>query len=168
MRKFTLTLIILTMSLITIYSCKSKQEVTTIKGKPVLANVPIIIYKTKLDYSMHVPVTLSTDKKEIVSYPANSDVYYGGDLAYPITLEDGFFLDRRGIDVNSAFTKWTYYEYSRLPKTPTVQEIMNMLLETDPFTEMYHCGYRNNFQDVITELNSAIKAGKLSQYKKLK
>lgn len=168
MKKVVLALILLSMGFLIVSSCKTKKEVTAVKGKPVLANVPIIIYKTKQDFSMHVPVTMSADKKEIMSYPAPSDVYYGSDLAYPISLVDGFFLDRRGIDVNSAFTKWTYYEYSRLAKTPTTEQIMNMMLELDPFTEMYHCGYRNNFQDVENEINAAIKEGKLSKYKKLR
>lgn len=149
-------------------SCKPKQQIAAVKGKPVLANVPIIIYKTKQDYSQQVPVTMSADKMSIVSYPAPSDVYYGAELAYPVTLKDGYFLDKRGVDQNSAFTKWTYYEYSRLQKTPTQEEIKKMLLETDPFTEMWYCGTRNDFKDLENELNNAIVKGKLSKFKRLK
>ncbi len=168
MRKIT-TLVLTILALITLMiSCKPKQPAVATKGKPIYAPAPVIIYKTKLDYSQHVPVTLTPDKKSIVSYPANSDVYFGGDLAYPIRLEDNYFLDRRGIDANSAFTKWTYYEYSRLPKTPTQEEIMQGLLETDPFIEMWDCGNLGAFSDLEKDLNEIIKNGNLSDYKRLK
>lgn len=148
--------------------CKPKQQIAAVKGKPILANVPVIVYKTKADYSQHVPVGLSADKMNIVSYPAPGDVYYGGDLAYPVALEQGYLLDKRGIDENAAFTKWTYYEYSRLTKTPTQAEIKNMLLEVDPFIEIYQCGNLNDFENLIDDLNRTIRKGKLSDFKRLK
>ncbi|MGE5317291.1 MAG: hypothetical protein ACM3ME_04790, partial [Chloroflexota bacterium] len=117
MIRFHKIFLLLASALFIVSGCKTKQQVSVVKGKPVIANAPVIIYKTKLDYSLQVPVTLSSDKKTLVSFPAPSDIYYGGDLAYPVKLENGYLLDRRGIDVNTAFTKWTYYEYSRLPKT---------------------------------------------------
>lgn len=164
-----ITLVLIIMGIMALmFSCKTKQPAAATKGKPIYAPAPVIIYKTKLDYSQHVPVTLTPDKKSIVSYPATSDVYFGGDLAYPIRLEDEYFLDRRGIDANSAFTKWTYYEYSRLPKTPSPQEIMQGLLETDPFTEMWNCGNRGAFSDLENDLNKIIRNGKLSDYKRLR
>lgn len=149
-------------------ACKPKEQISAVKGKPVLAVAPVIIYKTKANYIMHVPVSMSPDKKSLTSYPAPGDVYYNGDLAYPIELEGGYFLDKRGIDVNTAFTKWTYYEYSRLPKTPTEQEILNMLLETDPLLELYDMGKRNDYKDLEEELNTIIRNGDLKKYKKLK
>lgn len=149
-------------------ACKPKEQISAVKGKPILAVAPVIIYKTKANYIMHVPVTLTPDKKSVSSYPAPSDVYYNGDLAYPVQLEGDFFLDKRGIDTNSAFTKWTYYEYSRLPKTPTQQEIMNMMLETDPFTEIYDMGKRSDYKDLEEDLNKIIRKGDFKKYKKLK
>lgn len=148
--------------------CKPKQQVAAVKGKPILANAPVIVYKTKADYSQHVPVGLSSDKMTIVSYPSPGDVYYGGDLAYPVSLEEGYYLDRRGIDENAAFTKWTYYEYSRLSKTPTQDEIKNMLLDVDPFIELYNCGTLNDFDNLVDDLNRIIRKDKLSDYKRLK
>lgn len=166
--KRNLTIITLFIAiLISAVSCKPKQTVA-IKGKPAFANAPVIVYKTKQDYSQHVPVIMSPDKQTIVSYPAPSDVYFNGDLAYPVALENGFLLDRRGINENAAFTKWTYYEYSRLAKTPTIADINKMMLETDPFTEIYQCGIRNDYKDLETELNKIIVKSKLDKYKKLK
>lgn len=165
--KITLLLVLSTI-ILSMAGCKPKQQVAAVKGRPILANAPVIVYKTKADYSQHVPVGLSADKMTIVSYPAPGDVYYGGDLAYPVSLEKGYYLDKRGIDENAAFTKWTYYEYSRLPKTPTQAQIKNMLLEIDPFIEIYHCGSINDFDNLIEDLNKIILKGKLSDFKRLK
>ncbi len=168
MKQKVALLVTISLALMSIISCKPNQQVAAVKGKPILANAPVIVYKTKADYSQHVPVTLSSDKMEVVSYPAPGDVYYGGDLAYPISLEKGYLLDKRGIDENSAFTKWTYYEYSRLTKTPSSQEIKNMLLDTDPFIEIYNCGTRNDFDNLEDDLNKIIRKDKLDNFKRLK
>lgn len=149
-------------------SCKSNKQAVVSKGNPTFANAPVIIYKTKADYFLQVPVTMTQDRKSLASYPAPSDVFYAGDLALPMQLEQGFYLDRRGINELSAFTKWTYYEYSRLPKTPTQEEIMNMMLDTNPFTEIYFCGKRSDFNNLVEDLNKIIKKGKLSNFQRLK
>lgn len=163
----TLSLLLLS-SMIVFTGCKTKQQVSAVKGKPILANAPVIIYKTKADFSMHVPVTLSDDKQSLTSYPAPSDIYYGGDLAYPVTLANGYLLDKRGIDGNVAFTRWTYYEYSRLAKTPAPGEIMKMILENDPLIEMYDCGKVNDFNNLEEDLNKIIKSEKLNKFKRIK
>lgn len=128
----------------------------------------VIIYKTKANYFMHVPVGLSEDRKSVVSYPAPGDVYYNGDLAYPVKLEDGFMLDRRGITPQSGFLNWTYYEYSRFEKTPTPLELMGKMLDDDPFTIIYDCGTPNQYKDMENELNQIIKAGKFDDFKRVK
>ncbi len=165
-RNFTLFAIFIAL-IISVVSCKPKQTVA-VKGKPVLANSPVIVYKTKLDYSQHVPVIMSPDKQEVISYPAPIDVYFNGDLAYPVALENGYLLDKRGINENAAFTKWTYYEYSRLSKTPSIQDINRMMLETDPFIEIYYCGTRNDFKDLEADLNEIIRKGQLNKFNRLK
>ena len=128
----------------------------------------VIVYKTTDNYFFHVPVTLSQDKKTLVSYPAPSDLMVNGELALPVKLEGGYLLDRRGINENSAFLKWTYYEYSRLDHTPKPEELMRMILDTDPFTEMYRCGKKSEYEDLIPELNEIIKGNKLSGFSRLK
>ena len=35
---------------------------------------PIVVYRTRADYSQYVPVTLSNDKTQIVSYPSRFDL----------------------------------------------------------------------------------------------
>ncbi len=128
----------------------------------------VIVYKTSDNYFFHVPVTLSPDKNSIVSYPAPTDLLVNGELALPVRLEDGYLLDRRGICEHSAFLKWTYYEYSRLDHTPKPEELMRMILDKDPFTEMYRCGKQSSFKDLVPELNAIILENKLGDYKRIK
>jgi hypothetical protein len=131
-------------------------------------SAPCIIYKTKSDYAKYVPVMLSEDKLKIVSYPDIKDVYYKGKLAYPTQLADGFLLDNRGIGPDVAFLSVTYEKYRDLPKTPTMDELMNLILEKDPITEMYQCGNRSQYADPEKELNDLISGGNLNKCKKLR
>ena len=87
-----------------------------------------VVYKTSKDYSAFVPVILSADKKEIVSYPAPTDVYYRGKLAYPVALKNGYCLDIRGINEYAAFTDFTYQEYAALKTAPTKEELMKRIV----------------------------------------
>ena len=127
-----------------------------------------IIYKTKGDYSKNVPITLSTDKSKIVSYPAPQDVYYRGQLAYPTVLKDGFLLDNRGISANSVFIKLTYEEYSKLSEAPSNEELYKMILDKNPFKEIYNVGNRRRFKDEVSEINQLIETHKLKGFKRVK
>ena len=67
------------------------------RGTVGVSSPPCIIYRTRSDYSMYVPVTLSADKIKIVSYPDIKDIYFNGKLSVLTLLADGFLLDNRGI-----------------------------------------------------------------------
>jgi len=132
------------------------------------AGPPVIIYKTKKDYSQNVPVGLSPGKKYLASFPAVGDIYYNGVLATPQSLYDGFLLDNRGIGPDVAFLSITYTEYSRLKKTPPADSLLKLIIDKDPLTEMYNCGIRYEYEDIVSELNTKIKNGEVSSFKKLK
>jgi hypothetical protein len=131
-------------------------------------SAPCIIYKTKKDYSIYVPVMLSADKKNIVSYPDVKDIYFKGKLAYPTQLTDGFLLDNRGIGPDVAFLNITYEAYRDLEKTPSMDDFMKGILDKDPLTEMYRCGNRSQYADPEKELNNLISSGNLKNCKRLK
>jgi hypothetical protein len=137
-------------------------------GKQGMGSPPVIVYQTKADYFDKVPVTLSEDKSEVISYPGVKDVFYKGELAYPTRLNDGYLLDNRGIDANSAFLKLTYEEYSRLETTPTKAELFDMIIDKDPFTKMYQCGNKYQYKDIVAELNALIDTKKLKKQTRLK
>lgn len=149
-------------------ACKSKAPVEKSRNQAMVSSPRVIIYQTNDDYFMHVPVELSEDKKSLVSYPAPGDVFYKGDLAYPVRLEGNFLLDRRGIGPQTAFLKWTYYEYSRLSKTPSQEEILKMMLDKSPIKVMYDCGRQSSFKNLEQELNTKILSGDFSGFKQLK
>ena len=126
-------------------------------GKQIMPHA--FIYKTRKDYSKNVPVILSNDKTRISSYPDISDVYYNGKLAYPTALEDGYWLDNKGIGANVAFLNYTYEEYSKLPKTPSAKDLYKRIIDKNPLVKMVDCGVRYNYKDETAALNSLIKEG---------
>jgi hypothetical protein len=136
--------------------------------KETVAGPPVIIYKTRSDYYKHVPVILSEDKSMITSFPARSDIMYKGNFAYPTALREGYLLDNRGISENVAFLDYTYEEYSKLAKTPDADELFQHIIDDDPITEMFYCGSRYDFKNLVDELNSKIAANDLEGFKKLK
>lgn len=143
--------------------CKTQKTNITVK-----ADEPAIIYKTKADYSKYVPVTLSTDKQKIVSYPAPKDVFYHGKLANPTALVNNYWLDNRGINSNSVFVKITYEEYSKMEQAPKLEVLFNAIIDKDPFTEIYNAGSRSKYKDEVTELNALIKKGALKKLGRIK
>ncbi len=164
----TLVFLTLTLFMAMISSCSSpKKEMKHSIQTVGVAGPRVIIYQTKKDYSKFVPINLSADKKSIVSYPDIKDVFFKEELAYPTPLHKGFLLDNRGIDRHVAFLKLTYSEYSKLQKTPNVTELMNMILDTDPITEMYSCGLRSSYQNITDELNAKIDKGDFGSFVKL-
>jgi hypothetical protein len=162
---FALALIIC-ISVTGCHTCRKSEKSTVSTNFP---GPPTIVYKMKKDYSQNVPVILSDDKKTIVSYPAVEDVMLNGKYPVPTLLKDGYYLDNRGIGPNVAFIKFTYQEYSKLTVTPTVEELLAVIIDKDPILEMYDCGNRLRFTDIETELNQLIESGDLSKkFTKLK
>ena len=128
----------------------------------------VIIYKTRGDYKLLVPVIMNDEKNDIVSYPAPGDLKYKGKPAIPNELDNGFLLDNRGITKNVAFTSYTYEEYMALDKTPAREDLLTSIVDPDPITEMYNLGKRAAYQDEVNELNTIIQAGDFSNFRKIK
>lgn len=123
------------------------------------SEAPIIVYMTNENFNHNVPITMNESKDIIVSYPAPSDLYFEGELALPLKLNLGYLLDRRGINLNTAFTSFTYEEYSNLEVAPSIEELLENIIERDPFLEMYDCGKRSNYINLEKELGRKIKEG---------
>ncbi len=131
--------------------CKTQKNVQ--ETQPVMAVQPTIVYKTKKNYDKNVAITLSDDKKTIVGYPHPMDI---SERSYPTLLNKGYLLDNRGIGKNTAFISMTYEEYAKLKTAPSLQELEQMIIDKDPIQEMYYCGGRTNFSDLIPQLNQLI------------
>lgn len=149
--------------LFVITACKSQNNATFKPDYSNLSGPPALVYKTKTNYNNLVPVLLSDDKSEIISYPHPRDLKVGNALALPTLLKDGYLLDNRGIGANVAFLSLTYEEYSKLETAPSLKELYELILDKDPLIELCNCGNRNVFKDQIREINQIIKAKKLKE-----
>ena len=147
---------------------KSYKEVE----QPVLSfaeGPPTLIYKTKANYDSLVPIILSEGKTAILSYPHPVDLRLKGDGTpsmsgnhpYPITMENGYLLDRRGIGKDVAFLKISYREYAALDKAPSLLSLKEMILDKDPLLELCDCGNRQAFTDAERQINKLIVFKKL-------
>jgi len=147
------------------FSCKGKQPMVQTKEKerhPVVGSAklaPTLIYKTTKDYSGNVPVIMNDEKTNIVSYPDPSDIYYGGVLAKPTSLVDGYQLDNRGIGPNVAFLDYTYEAYAALKNAPDKNGLFVHLIDKQPLLELWDCGPRKDTSDEVSRLNRLIKKG---------
>jgi hypothetical protein len=138
-----------------ITACGSTQNQQNMNNVP----APVIIYKTKQDYSNLVPVTLNPLGTQIISFPGPNDLTFEGKPALPVNLHDEFLLDRRGINQYSAFTSYTYEEYAQLNAPPTTEALLNSIVDYDPFTVIYRCEDIPNDENLVVELNRRIRLG---------
>lgn len=134
-----------------------------------VASPRLLIYKMSKDYSQNVPVILSSDKETIVSYPHPRDVYTNGKLALPTPLQNGYWLDNRGIAKNVAFLSYTYEEYAALTDAPSLDDLYSKIVDKNPIIEMWDCGSRHNYRDLISDLNEIIVNNKMEgNFKRVK
>jgi hypothetical protein len=129
------------------------------------SNSPVIIYKTKGDYNDKVPVLMNMSRTKIVSYPSVEDLRKDGRLLLPVELAEGFLLDRKGISQNTGFLKITYEEYVK--NIPSMQQMMGMIKDPDPFIEMYDCGNRSDYKNLEEELNNILLKQEFNKLKKI-
>ena len=131
-------------------------------GKAMISQPPMVIYKMKRDYSRNVPVLLSDDKKEIVSYPHPLDLIgMTSKEVMPIRLHGGYFLDRRGINKNVAFLNISYNNYRKLRRPVSISEIEKLLLDRNPLTDFLSCPDITYSRKFVQDINSLIDKGEL-------
>ena len=135
------------------FSCKASK----FSQEPAEALAPVLVYKTKADYSRLVPVTLNETGDKLVSFPAPTDLYTNGILAMPLQLDKGYLLDMRGVHANTAFTSYTYEAYSKLESPPSVQDLISSIIDPDPFEELFDCGNRSQYKNLERDLNKLIR-----------
>lgn len=150
--------------LLTVVSCTQKKNVASDQyaGEYLtqwMPSAPAIIYKTRGDYSHLVPVIMNEARDRIISYPDPGDLKADGKLMLPQLLNNGFLLDNRGINERVAFLSITYEEYSKLSTPPSIIDMMLKLYDRYPLKEMYQCGLRSDYVDLIYELNVLIDRG---------
>lgn len=144
---------------LTAFKCQNKATI-----KPNFSNIsepPTVVYKTKGNYNNLVPVLLSVNKSEIISYPHPNDLKVGDVLSLPTPLSEDYLLDNRGIGPNVAFLKLSYEDYSKLENAPTLKELYELIIDKDPLTELCICENMKMFKDKTSQLNKLIMAKNL-------
>lgn len=111
---------------------------------------------------------LTPDKSAIASYPGIRDVSTGNGFLYLTLLANGYLLDNRGIGPDVAFISYTYEEYNKLKETPEPGELYQLIVDKEPLLEMYDCGNKNQYNDLVKTLNDIILKGELHQFTRLK
>jgi hypothetical protein len=156
--------------LIVLLACNNQKKVTKednsekeLKENASIPGMPAVIYKTNRNYYFNVPVGLSEDKQKIVSYPAPSDVKTDGEFNYPKKLKKGYLLDNMGIGSNVAFLSLTFEEYAELEEVPSVAELMKLIIDDDPLTEICFCGIKYGYHDIENDLNKMILEDRMGE-----
>lgn len=141
-------------------ACKQQSALNNNTPSSVVKDLrPTVIYKTKNDYYFNVPITLSADKDNIVSYPAPTDIKTGDELLLPTKLAKKYLLDNRGVGINSVFTKYTYSEYSSFTNLPSLNDFKQSVIDDNPFIEMWISKETLS----VEEINKLIKTKSLNQ-----
>lgn len=117
-----------------------------------------VIYKTNVDAFDLVPVVLTADGRNFVTYPAPSDLNRD---QMPLRLADGWLLDRRGaIGPGTAFLRYTYSEYEALPQAPSPEQLRDAILPDVHVTEAYRLPVTlSEARNDTAAVNALISAG---------
>lgn len=94
-----------------------------------------IVFKSAQDVSRLVPVRLSEDRKEVLSYPAPTDL---PDLTTK-KLANGYVLDLVGVNNNTAYLNMTIQEYKNTTHVILKDELLIRVTLINPYIEMYEC-----------------------------
>lgn len=141
-----------------ILSCSNVATTTaTANTSPSMASakdLPMqLAYKMKGDYANLVPVTMDSNHEEIISYPDPCDI---NSNQRPVALGDGWYLDRRGISMNTAFLDYTYEAYAALKKAPTIEELKAHIIDKEGIKDIVSLGKK---QLSIDEAKQLVKEG---------
>lgn len=151
------------------WGCKTTQTTNDVYGEQLsMKPAPVVIYKTKNDYSQQVPIMLSDDQQLVISYPHPTDLRFSdGNFRYPLPLNNGYLLDRKGIGPKTVFLRRSYAEYAAQPPDPST--LLSLVIDTDPFQEIWHCNVKTNEKNLIDSLNVLISNKQLpKRCKKIK
>lgn len=94
----------------------------------------IIVYKTVRDYSGLAWVYLSADKSQVISYMDPADILN----QLPTQLHNGYYSGV--LNMNTAIINIKIDAYSKMPHPLTPTQLFSLIVNNNPFSEMYDCG----------------------------
>jgi hypothetical protein len=120
----------------------------------------VFVYKLKDEANYNrVPVMMNVARTEIESYPAPTDLKSGGTLCLPTRLADGYLLDNKGIGPRVAFLSYTYEEYAALTEVPSMETLLQHIVDKNPLLTWRYYGRRSDYTDIVKQLNELIQSG---------
>ena len=90
---------------------------------------PISVFKPKKDYTNNVPVHLSSDKKSLISYPGREAIQR------PVQLVNGYYYST---NPGNAYLSITIDQYMDTNNHYSSDQLINYVIDTDPFSEYYN------------------------------
>jgi hypothetical protein len=129
------------------------------RTSPCEASGPVIVYKTKNDYTNNIWVQLSKDGKEITARPGPTDVIH----QTPIKLENGYLLKRM---LGDAILSITIEEYTDPAFDWESKDLIEYVIETDPYSEKYECCEGTNGDTAL--INNLIRENRLGECEDIK
>lgn len=136
---------------------KKMQTAVPVRGGSPRYLPKAVIYKTNGVYNDHVAISLNADGTAPLSFPGPGDV--SADSA-PLVMDGGWLLDRRGgVGLNTAFLRWTYDEYHRLPQVPDVAQLMANIIPGARVTAVHRLDMTaSQARNDTAAVNAAIRA----------
>ena len=142
-------------------SGRKPESVTTVSSTTGTA-VPgpsVKLYQLHGEWHNNVPVTLTDDGSSIVAYPSPTDVRK---MEKPVKLKDGWWMDVRMINKNTAFLDMEMKDYGALKQSMSLENMMSHIVSKKPFVRLYDCGVRDKSKDQADEFMKRIDGDKLS------
>lgn len=102
------------------------------KTKTATAAPRALIYRMNGDFSTFVPVQTDASRSHLISFPAPSDIT---ELTAPVSLPSGWWLDRQGVGLNTAFLSISREKYAGFDETPGQGYIMESIMPAAFVTE---------------------------------
>lgn len=125
-------------------------------GQPAMMIPKARIYRMSGDCTDLVPITLGEDGT-VISYPAPTDL---NSSQMPLPLEDGWYLDRRGIGIGSVLTTYTYTQYEALPSPPSPAQLIQHISRDCHITHIVELPMTQSEASADTiAINNLIKSG---------
>ncbi len=138
---------------------------TESRAKTASAAPKAVIYRMNGDFSTYVPVQTDASRSHLISFPAPTDIT---EHTEPVSLPKGWWLDRQGVGLNTAFISITRDKYASMDNAPEPGHIMESILpaafvtETAvlPFT-LHHA--LDNRQEVDSIINNGMRGIKVKK-----
>lgn len=120
---------------------------------PVSVVLKASVFKMNGDYANNVAVAVDGNGK-LTYFPDPSDI---NQSSCPVEVGDGWWLNRQGIGKGYKFTRYTFEEYSRLEKVPTVTELLDAIIPGAEVTELRTFDIpASEAMDRLTEIKSLL------------